>query len=104
MSPRRFHRPEDFTAKLGDADWQIKFVRRCDIQKDRLGDCNWDKKLIRVRFDLEEDAYVDTLLHELQHALSLRDYHSEEWVTMTSTEIATVMLRAGIGRKGKDAS
>jgi hypothetical protein len=104
MPPRRYPRPDDFEATLGGVQWKVKFVRRCDIQPDRLGDCDWEKKRIRVRFDLEEQVYIDTLIHELRHALSLQDYSAEEWVTMTSTELTQAILKAGIGRKTKEAS
>jgi hypothetical protein len=99
MSPRRHPRPDDFTTSLGGNLWSVKFVRRCDIPKDRLGDCNWDRKRIRVRFDLDEQMFIDVLIHELRHALSLQDYHSEDWVEFTSTELAEAISKAGIGRK-----
>lgn len=99
MPPRRFPRPDDFTTELGGVPWRVKFVRRCDIQKDRFGDCHWGRKVIRVRFDLDEQMFMDVFVHECRHAMSLQDYHSEEWVELTSTELADAMCKAGIGRK-----
>lgn len=99
MSPRRYPRPDDFKTTLGGEAWDVRFVRRCDIPKDRLGDCNWDRKRIRVRFDLDEQMFMDVFVHECRHAMSLQDYHSEEWVELTSSELAEALKKAGIGRK-----
>lgn len=45
-------------------------VRRCVMSNDLCGDCHKDKKkfFIRINRSLDENAAVDTLLHEWAHA------------------------------------
>jgi hypothetical protein len=90
-------KPSDFHCILGGERWHVTFVRRRDMPDTRRGDCNWDKRLIRVRYDVGERTYIDTLIHELRHALSPCDYCAEEWITQTSTELANAILAAGVG-------
>jgi hypothetical protein len=92
-------KPKAFYATLGGERWLITFVRRSQMPDERWGDCDWHAKLIRVRYDLSEKNYIDTLIHELRHALSPCDYCAEEWITQTSTEIASAVIAAGVGRK-----
>ena len=92
-------KPKAFYATLGGERWLVTFVRRRDMPDTRWGDCDWEKRLIRVRYDLSERNYMDVLIHELRHALSPCDYCAEAWITQTSTELANAVLASGIGVK-----
>ena len=90
-------RPKNFTCQLGGVMWRVYFVRRGHPQVDGAwGTCHWDEREIYVRYDQTERRFIDTLLHELRHALSPCDYCAEEWITTTSTEIAMAMMAAGV--------
>lgn len=51
---------------IGERWWTIQHVQ--GLPADRDGDCNWQKRRIRVRSNLHGVALMDTLLHELLHA------------------------------------
>lgn len=74
-------------------------MSRRQISKDRVGDCDWEKRIIRVRYDQPEREFIDTLIHEIEHGKTLLHFSSERWVTQVSSEVTQVLLRAGIGRK-----
>lgn len=95
----KYVKPDDFDCILGGVTWRIKFVRRCQIFDRAYGSCNWNRKLIRIAYDVPDKEYADTLLHEMRHALTLADYVNEDWITQTSTEMAEALVKAGIGRK-----
>lgn len=94
-------RPSDFECVLGGVVWSIYFVRRghAKLQGKNFGICFWHEKKIFVRYDVCEKTFVDTLLHEMQHALSMMHYEAETWITQTSTEIAAGLIAAGVGVK-----
>lgn len=62
-----------------DADWTFEF----DGSKVRRGYCKWREKVISMSRHLipsMDDADVlDTLLHEIAHALTPYEYHSPVW-------------------------
>ena len=51
--------------RIGDVRWTI---RRCPVPKDRWGDCDPEKKLIRVSDKLAGCDLMDVMLHEMIHA------------------------------------
>ena len=93
-------RPRDFDCTLGGREWRIRFVTRRKLPK-LLGTCDWDRREILVRYDQPDADFIDTLLHEMQHALSEMHYAAEDWIEQTSTELATGLLRAGV-RVGRE--
>lgn len=50
---------------IGEKRWQINHVR---YPRDRDGDCDWAKRLIRVAANLRGLALADALIHEITHA------------------------------------
>ena len=60
-------KPKRTTArvKIGEARWTI---RRQPVPKDRWGDCNSEKRLIRVCDKLGGHALLNVMLHEMIHA------------------------------------
>jgi hypothetical protein len=50
---------------VGDRRWTIQRVR---YPRDRDGDCDWSKRLIRLADSLVGVQLLDALLHELLHA------------------------------------
>lgn len=63
MSPRRRRKPT--RVYIGDRRWSI---RRVDYPRDREGDCDWEKRTIRVHKSMHGLALMDVLLHEILHA------------------------------------
>jgi hypothetical protein len=43
-------------------------VRRCRVPSDRFGDCDYDKRVIRICHRLTGEAFCNTLCHEMIHA------------------------------------
>ncbi len=75
--------------------WRIKF---CKLNEATLGECDspdTPKKEIRIREDLKGQQKLDTLCHEIFHAV---DYwrNSEEFVDGTGTALATILWRLGL--------
>lgn len=91
-------RPADFDCVLGGKRWRIHFVRRNHpkIGKKCWGRCYRFDQEIYVRYDLSEKNFLDTLIHECQHALSDLHFCAEEWVAETSTEISVALLKSGL--------
>lgn len=90
-------RPADFKTKLGGRTWEIKFVRRGHPKLSKhWGMCYRFDREIYVRYDLSEKNFLDTLVHEMEHALSDLHFAAEEWVMRTGTEISTALLSAGV--------
>ena len=90
-------RPADFKTKLGGRTWDIRFVTRNNpILGKNWGLCDWENRTIYVCYQTSEKAFLDTLIHECQHALSDIHYSAEEWVTQTSTELTLALLAAGV--------
>lgn len=53
------------TLYIGDKRWKIQF---CAL-RDRRGDCNIEKKLIRIDSRLVGQERVEVLVHEIAHAV-----------------------------------
>lgn len=90
-------KPDDFRTKLGGKTWSIYFVRKSHKRlRGNYGICYRDSREIYVRYDVSQKNFIDTLIHECQHALSDMHFSAEEWVTQTSTELAVALLAAGV--------
>jgi hypothetical protein len=87
--------------KLNEKVWDLTFVKKGEIPKDRWGDCNIETQLMRVRKDLSDYNVLATAIHEMLHASS---FHllDEGWVDLTSSEIARVLLRSGLVSVNRD--
>ena len=71
--------------KIGSQTWKIRVVQ---LPKGLFGDCDYEKKTIRVSSNQSERMFMDTLVHELIHAL---------WPTISEDEVAsksTMLYRA----------
>lgn len=79
--------------QLNEKEWQLTFVKKGALPADRWGDCNVETKVMRVRKDLCDFNVLATAIHEMLHASS---FHllDEDWVDLTSTEIARVLLKS----------
>jgi hypothetical protein len=89
-------RPKDFETVLGGKPWKVCFVRRGHPKVPKAyGYCYWNDQEIYVRYDVCEKSFLDTLIHEMQHALSLMHLSAEAWVTQTSSEITVGLIKAG---------
>jgi len=75
--------------------WTIQFCSRSHMPKKTWGVCNRDKRLIRVRQDLCELNFLDTLIHEVRHAQHPVLFEAEEFISDTSTELAAALLATG---------
>ena len=84
--------------KLGGRNWTLTFVTARELPPDCWGDCRVDtpKDQIRVRdsHTLNDQHFLDTLIHELLHGIWFTGL-SEEIVESSATEIARVLLRSG---------
>lgn len=89
-------KPQDFSTKLGGRTWKIFFVRKHHKRlRGGYGICYREDREIYVRYDVSQKNFLDTLLHECQHALTDMHFSAEEWVTQTSTELAVALIAAG---------
>lgn len=70
--------------------WTVRFVTRRDIARGTWGDCNGEKRIIRVRRDLSSVNFLDTLIHESLHGLA--PYLDEDAVCDIATQLATILL------------
>ena len=63
--------PKEIKAKFNNRRWKIKFVNR--LAKGTFGDCQDSKKaserIIRVKKSQKEEDVLDTLIHEMLHAI-----------------------------------
>ena len=89
-------KPDDFEIELSGRLWQVRFVRRADLRKGYFGLCEYDKRLIRVRYDVCFKTMLDTLIHELRHAQHEVMFEAEDFIDRTSTEIAAGIIKSGI--------
>jgi len=76
-------------------DWMVQFEGKQKMPKKTWGDCDREKRLIRVRQDLCEVNFLDTLIHELRHAQHPVMFEAEEFISDTSTELAIALLATG---------
>ena len=82
------------TVWISDQRWR---VRRCKVPTDRHGDCDYDKRLIRVSDKLAGEDFLEVIVHELIHA-RWPDL-SEEAVEEFGQEIAAVVTAFGFVHK-----
>lgn len=59
---------------VSDETYRVEFVPISVIGGDRIGECNFSKKRIRVLESLPKKELQKTLLHELLHAI-VEEYH-----------------------------
>jgi hypothetical protein len=88
--------------KLNEKEWDLTFVKKGQLPSDRWGDCNVETKVMRVRKDLSDFNVLATAIHEMLHASS---FHllDEDWVDITSAEIARVLLKSELVTVNKSA-
>jgi hypothetical protein len=86
---------KDAEVILGGNTWTIKFVTRKDLPKNHYGDCDWDKRVIRVRRDLCLRSVLDTLIHECRHGQHEVMFEAESFIDRTSTELADALIKTG---------
>lgn len=88
--------------QLNEKEWKLTFVKKGALPADRWGDCNVETKVMRVRKDLSDYNVLATAIHEMLHASS---FHllDEDWVDVTSTEIARVLLKAELVVVNRDS-
>jgi hypothetical protein len=86
---------------LNEKTWSLTFVKKKNLPPDRWGDCNVETKMMRVRSDLCDYNVLATAIHEMLHASS---FHllDEDWVDVTSTEIARVLLKSQLVKVNRD--
>ena len=87
--------------KLNEKVWALRFVKKKSLPSDRWGDCNVESKVMRVRSDLSDYNVLATAIHEMLHASS---FHllDEDWVDVTSTEIARVLLKSELVKVNRE--
>lgn len=80
------------TVYINGQRWRITRARL----RDRWGDCDYDKRLIRLHCTLAGTDLMDTLLHELIHARwpDLQESSVNEF----ATTLATVLEAEGFAR------
>lgn len=86
----------ELAVTLGGERWLLRLVNRRQMPSRTWGDCNRATKVIRVRYDLSDRNFLDTLIHELRHAQHPIMFEAEEFITDTSTEIAAVLTAVGV--------
>jgi hypothetical protein len=84
--------PDEFFAVIQGEVWTIKFTVRKQMPRAIWGDCDCERKVIRVRKDLSPLNFTDTLIHEIRHAQHPVLFEAEEFVSTTSSEIAEILL------------
>jgi len=78
--------------------WTLKLVR--SITHDGVacdGLCNYEKREIRVRRDLEGQELIDTVTHEVMHAAGWNLH--ETFVAQTATDIAAALYHPDLREK-----
>ena len=83
------------TEKSPQSPWVVEFCNKTHMPKMTWGVCNRNKQLIRVRQDLCELNFLDTLIHEIRHAQHPVLFEAEEFISDTSTELAAALLATG---------
>lgn len=75
--------------------WMVEFCNKAQMPKMTWGVCNRKENIIRVRQDLCEVNFLDTLIHEIRHAQHPVLFEAEEFISDTSTELAQALLATG---------
>jgi hypothetical protein len=83
--------------KLNQKWWNLKFVPQLRDYGDMVDPGKASGRVIRIGTWQGEDELLDTLIHELLHAVEPN--WTEEKVTEASSEISRVLLRLGYRRK-----
>jgi hypothetical protein len=73
--------------------WRVLFVGREDLKQPFLGECDLNTKTIRVLKTLHGRERLDTLIHEMLHAVLPNK--SERWVNQVATDISDVLWKNG---------
>ena len=75
----------------------FRFVPPCELSRSTLGDCDAGRSrrryVIRVKRSLKDRVRLDTVIHELLHAL--HPELSEEVVTDSAAALAKVLWKLG---------
>jgi hypothetical protein len=74
--------------------WEVHFTTRKQMPAKTWGDCCHHRKRIRVRRDLSERNTLDTLVHELRHAIE--PFLDEAFVDLSSTVLADALMACGV--------
>jgi hypothetical protein len=82
---------------IGEKRWQINHVR---YPRDRDGDCDWSKRLIRVAANLRGLALADALVHEITHA-RFPDL-AEDSVEEFASTVAGILAAEGLLKEEDD--
>jgi hypothetical protein len=80
--------------KLNNEAWEVHLVDKGEMPAKTWGDCCLSRRRIRVRRDLSEANVLDTLIHELRHALE--PFLAEEFVDSTSTTLSQALTACGV--------
>jgi hypothetical protein len=80
--------------KINGEQWEVHFTTRKQMPAKTWGDCCGVKKQIRVRRDLSQQNVIDTLVHELRHAIE--PFLDEAFVDSSSTVLAEALIKCGI--------
>jgi hypothetical protein len=83
--------------KLNQKWWNLKFVPQLRDYGDMVDPGKASGRVIRIGTWQGEDELLDTLVHELLHAVEPN--WTEEKVTEASSEISRVLWRLGYRRK-----
>jgi hypothetical protein len=84
----------DCEVSIDGVAWQIRFVPRREMAKNKWGLCVYATNTIYVRNDLSYENIVDTLIHEITHAQ--RPHEAEFFVNRTSSEMAKILRISGL--------
>lgn len=87
----------DFEIEIHGNKWLVRFTR---LRGKAVGWCDYSKKKIMVADRLPLQAKVDTLIHEVIHAV--HSQLSEEAVTYTGTKIAEALFLTGLVEDKED--
>lgn len=91
MAKRR-RRRKVVSAKIRDRLWTIELGAK--LPDDRVGECDWNTRTIRVDGVLDAAGVVATLIHETLHASC--DFLAEDAVGQIEADIVAVLQAAGV--------
>ena len=79
------------TFTLMEKKWKLRFVNTLG---NNVGDCDFDKRIVRVSRQCPGEIIMEVLIHECLHAAS-DDMLSEEFVEESASDIAKLLTRMG---------
>ena len=95
--PRKL--PKEIKATFNNRRWRIKFVNR--LAKNTFGDCQDSKKaierIIRVKRKQKEEDILDTLLHEMLHAIFPQ--LTEDIIYDAANDLSRTLFKLGYRRE-----